>query len=83
MVNTSTAAPEGTIESFTVVHQEVSQTLIDPPYLLAEIKLNDGLRIRCVSTTTQTVSRGSRIKLETEQFQTEDGPRLGLVFSLL
>ena len=82
MVFDFTQAPEGVIEAFTVVHQEVPGRLIASPYLLAEVQLTNGLRLRCISTVTLEVGIGSRVKLDTQQFETDDGPRLGLVFSL-
>ena len=73
---------EGIIETFTVVHQEVPGSLIASPYLLAEVRLTNGPRLRCISTVELEVDIGSRVTLETQEFETEDGPRLGLVFSL-
>ncbi len=74
------AAPVGYVESFTVVHQPLADALIEPPYTLAEVRLDGGLRFRCVSLQLEGIAIGSRIRLETLEFETEEGPRLGLVF---
>ena len=83
MLETFITNHDGVIESFTVVHQNIERSLIDPPYTLAEIKLTDGYRLRCVSTDELEVSIGSRIRLDTQQFKTGSGLRLGLVFVLV
>ena len=72
----------GVVESFTVVHQEIARSLIDPPYVLAEVKLNDGYCIRCVSTDDLDVSIGSQVTLTARSLETDSGSRLGLVFAL-
>ena len=77
-----TPASAGVIETFTVVHQEVPGSLVASPYLLAEVRLTNGLRFRCVSTGTLEANIGSRVNLETQKFETDGGPQLGLVFSL-
>ena len=83
MLETFITNHDGVIESFTVVHQNIERSLIDPPYTLAEVKLTDGYRLRCVSTDELEVSIGSRIRLDTQQFKTGSGLRLGLVFVLV
>ena len=82
MSETSITNHSGTIESFTVVHQKIAQSLIDPPYTLAEVRLNDGYRIRCISTDELDISIGSQVRLTTRQLETDSGSRLGLVFDL-
>ena len=77
-----TPASAGVIETFTVVHQEVPGSLVASPYLLAEVRLTNGLRFRCISTGRLKANIGSRVNLETQKFETDDGPQLGLVFSL-
>jgi len=83
MLETFITDPDGVIESFTVVHQKIERSLIDPPYALAEVNLTDGYRLRCISTDDLEVSIGSRIRLDTQQVETDSGPRLGLVFTLI
>ena len=82
MSETTITDHNGVIESFTVVHQEIAQSLIDPPYVLAEIRLNDGNCIRCVSTEELELSIGSEVSLTTRKLETGSGTRLGLVFAL-
>lgn len=81
MSETSITDHNGVIEAFTVVHQEIAQSLIDPPYVLAEVRLNDGYCIRCVSTDELDISIGSQVTLTTQKLETESGLRLGLVFA--
>ncbi len=82
MSETSITDHNGVIESFTIVHQEISQSLIDPPYALAEVRLNDGYCIRCVSNDELDISIGSQVMLATRELETDGGSRLGIVFAL-
>ena len=76
------ADPIGKIETFTIVHQRPPGALVEPPYTLADIHLRSGERFSCVSLEIAEMTIGAAVRLRVAAFDTEAGPRAGLVFDL-
>ena len=76
------ADPVGKIETFTIVHQRPPGSLMEPPYTLADIQLRSGERFSCVSLETDGMTIGASVRLRVAAFDTDSGPRAGLVFDL-
>ena len=76
------ADPAGAIETFTIVHQRPPGGLPEPPYTLADVRLRSGERFACVSLDTAGMTIGAPVRLRVAAFDTDTGPRAGLVFDL-
>ncbi len=82
-MRTRVADPAGTIETFTIVHQRPPGSLLEPPYTLADVRLRSGERFACVSLDSDGMTIGAPVRLRVAAFDTDAGPRAGLVFDLV
>lgn len=72
--------PVGRLESYTVIAQTPPGSLIQAPYVLADILLDGGIRMRCVSPQAEGIRLGARVRLGTIALDPDGETRAGLVF---
>jgi uncharacterized OB-fold protein len=69
---------EGELQSFTEVHRKPKYARVDPPYVLGEVTLPDGLFVYSVlvSEAQHKWTIGEPVRLTTTVVQLEDGQRV-------
>jgi len=67
---------EGTVESYTVIHVPPARFASEAPYVVAVVKLDDGVRLpgRLVGVKPEEVRVGMRVRVEFEEPRGEGWP---------